>query len=260
MGRGRGARARGATLGVVLFGVALGACTTDQASAPPTTVEVTIATTAAETTSGTTASTVPAPTTTTTAATTTTAPTTTTIPAAAAAVDQLEVRPADDPSAPPYVRDLMDGGDWAYDPASGCNTRERVLIEESLVPPTVDDRCRSTGGRWRSAYDGVETGDPADLQIDHLVPLADAWRSGAWRWSPERRLAFANDLEEPATLIAVTGSTNQSKSDARPDEWLPPDRSAWCAYATDWVSVKQRWGLSVLPSEKAALVQLLAGC
>lgn len=164
------------------------------------------------------------------------------------------------PDAPPYQRDLMDGGDWAYDPATGCNTRERVLIDEAVVAPQVDDRCRSTGGRWRSLYDGVEATDVADLQIDHLVPLADAWRAGAWRWTPEERLAFANDLTSPDTLIAVTGSTNRSKGDSTPDEWLPPDRSAWCAYAGAWVRVKARWALSVTPAEKAALAQVLAGC
>lgn len=164
------------------------------------------------------------------------------------------------PEVPRYQRDLMDGGDWAYDPATGCNTRERVLVEESLVAPTVDDRCRSTGGRWRSAYDGVETDDVADLQIDHLVPLADAWRSGAWRWTSEQRLAFSNDLSSPDTLIAVTGSTNTSKSDSTPADWLPPDRSAWCEYASAWVRVKARWALSVAPAEKAALANVLGGC
>lgn len=176
---------------------------------------------------------------------------------AGALVDTLVVA-TPDPALPRYERDRF-GDDWSYDPASGCNTRERVLIAESLVPAVVDERCRPTG-RWTSAYDGVTTTDIADLQIDHLVPLADAWRSGAASWTDERRLAFANDLAQPGTLIAVTGPTNQSKSDSSPDRWLPPDRSAWCAYATDWVAVKASWQLTVTPAEKATLVQVLAGC
>ena len=110
-----------------------------------------------------------------------------------------------------------------------------MLIDESVIEPQVDDRCRTTVGRWRSLYDGRTTEDPADLQIDHFVPLADAWRSGAGAWPPERRLAFANDRTSPDTLVAVTGSTNQSKGDRTPDEWLPPDRSSWCTYAEMWV-------------------------
>ncbi|MCU1496362.1 MAG: secreted protein, partial [Acidimicrobiales bacterium] len=163
------------------------------------------------------------------------------------------------PDLPRYERDAF-GGDWDHDPATGCNTRERVLIEESLVPPTVDEKCRSTGGRWRSIYDGVVVTDVADLQIDHFIPLADAWRSGAAAWSDTRRRAFANDLTDPDTLVAVSGSTNQSKGDSSPDEWLPPDRSSWCGYATNWVDVKLAWALTATPAEKATLVQLLAGC
>lgn len=176
---------------------------------------------------------------------------------AGAPVDRLVVADPD-PTLPRYERDRF-GDDWSYDPATGCNTRELVLIEESLVPAVVDDRCRPTG-RWVSAYDGVTTTDIAELQVDHLVPLADAWRSGAASWDDERRRAFANDLTQPGTLLAVTGRTNQSKSDSSPDQWLPPDRTAWCAYATDWVGVKTTWQLSVTPAEKATLVQVLAGC
>lgn len=181
-------------------------------------------------------------------------------PPAGAPVDRLEVRDAGtEATLPPYRRDAFGEG-WDYDPASGCNTRERVLIEESLVPATVDDRCHPSAGRWRSAYDGVVTDDPADLQIDHLVALADAWRSGAAAWTDDERRAFANDVDHPESLVAVTGSSNQSKSDASPDRWLPPEPDARCRYAADWVAVKARWHLSVTGAEKATLVQVLSGC
>ncbi len=169
----------------------------------------------------------------------------------------LEVRTADPVER--YRRAAF-GGDWDYDPATGCNTRELVLIDESVFEPEVDDRCRTTLGRWRSLYDGVTTDDPADLQIDHFVPLADAWRSGADAWTPDQRRAFANDRTSPDTLVAVTGSTNQSKGDSTPDEWLPPDEGAWCTYAEMWVEVKAAWRLSVTAPERARLVELLATC
>lgn len=177
---------------------------------------------------------------------------------AASVVDTLVVAEVG-PDLAPYRRDAFGSG-WDYDPASGCNIRELVLIEEAIRAPDVDDRCRSTNGQWVSAYDGVTVDDVADLQIDHFVPLADAWRSGAAHWTDARREAFSNDLTHPETLIAVTGFTNQSKSDRTPDEWLPPDRTAWCTYASDWVSVKSTWSLSVTPAEKATLVQVLSGC
>lgn len=178
--------------------------------------------------------------------------------AAVASVDRLVVAaPAEDLA--PYRR-AMFGDGWDYDPASGCNTRERVLITESLVPAAVDDRCRPSLGRWRSVYDGVTTTDPAGVEIDHLVPLADVWRAGGAAWTPLRREAYANDLTDPNTLIAVTSHTNRSKSDSTPDQWLPPDRSAWCTYASAWVEVKVRWHLTVTPAEKATLVQIVGGC
>ena len=185
--------------------------------------------------------------------------TATMIPAPASAVDRLAVR-ADPSGGVPDYRRAAFGDGWDYDPASGCNTRERVLIEDSLVPPTVDDRCRSTGGRWRSIYDGVVTNDPADLEVDHVIPLADAWRSGAAAWTDEQRRTFANDLVNPEALAAVSVRSNRSKGDSRPDEWLPEDRNEWCRYATGWVELKVRWGLSVTASEKAALVRVLEGC
>ena len=180
------------------------------------------------------------------------------LPVRGAAVDRLVVsEPADD--LPTYHRDAFGDG-WDYDPATGCNTRERVLIAESLVPATLAERCHPTTGRWTSLYDAVTTTDPARLEIDHLVPLADAWRSGASGWSAARREAYANDLADPDVLIAVTSHTNRSKSDRTPDRWLPPDRAAWCTYATAWVEVKVRYRLTVTGAEKATLVRLLEGC
>lgn len=178
-------------------------------------------------------------------------------PRVGAAVDRLVVA-ALDPAMAPYRRKMFGNG-WDYDPATKCNTRERVLISESLVPAVVDEKCRPTG-QWRSAYDGVITTDIAALEIDHLVPLADTWRSGAATWTASRREAYANDLIDPNTLLAVTSRTNRSKSDSTPDKWMPPDRSAWCNYASSWVEVKARWHLTVTAPEKATLVQVLQGC
>lgn len=241
-------RAIGAALGLIVAALLVSRCGGAGDPVASTTSTTSPTTTAAPTTAA------PAPASTVGTASSTTTPTTST----EALLAGLVVRTAD--PAAPYVRDLFDGGGWAYDPATGCNTRERVLIDESVIEPLVDDRCRTTRGRWRSLYDGATTTDPADLQIDHVVPLADAWRSGAADWTPERRLAFANDRTSPDTLLAVTGSTNMSKGDSTPAEWLPPDRTAWCPYAEQWVRVKAAWDLSVTAPEQQALARLLAGC
>jgi hypothetical protein len=98
------------------------------------------------------------------------------------------------------------------------------------------------------------------LEIDHLVPLANAWRSGAYLWTGDPRISFANDLSYPGHLNAVTAELNSAKSDAGPENWRPPAPEAWCPYAIDWVTTKDRWDLTVTPAEVAALRDMLRFC
>jgi hypothetical protein len=112
-------------------------------------------------------------------------------------------------------------------------------------------------GSWTSPYDGVVTASPADIEIDHLVPLAEAHRSGGWQWDAGRRRQFANDSME---LVAASSASNQSKSDDRPDEWRPARTQSWCAYADRWVTVKATYGLTVTTGERDALGQMLETC
>lgn len=139
-----------------------------------------------------------------------------------------------------------------------CDTRETVL-ERDASRVTIDDQCRPITGRWRSYYDGKVIRSSSKLDIDHIVPLANAWTSGARTWTPARREAFANDLTDPQ-LIAVSPSSNRSKGDSSPDEWKPPRKAAWCAYARWWVDVKSIWRLTVTAPEHEALATMLATC
>jgi hypothetical protein len=149
---------------------------------------------------------------------------------------------------------------WIDADGDGCNTRYEVLIQEAVTPPTVGAGCHLSGGTWRSLYDGLVTSDPADLQIDHLVALAEAWDSGAWSWSTARRELFANDLDVSWALIAVSNASNQSKSDKDPAEWVPPDPNALCPFVSAWIADKARWGLSVDGREEEALARLILQC
>jgi Protein of unknown function (DUF1524) len=158
-----------------------------------------------------------------------------------------------------YERDEFGEG-WRTD-RRDCDVRERVLAEESQVPVTrEDDECTVVEGEWVSLYDGYATPDPDELEIDHVVALAEAWESGADDWSDERRERFANDTRRPDALIAVTAATNQSKSDRDPAEWMPPNRDAWCRYAEAWITQKSAWELTVDRAERRALRNVLATC
>ena len=148
---------------------------------------------------------------------------------------------------------------WGDADGDGCNTRDEVLIAESRIRARVLPGC-VVEGSWRSAYDGVITRDPSTLDVDHVVPLREAWDSGAWTWTPARRQSYANDLGDWRSLRAVSASSNRSKGDRDPAEWLPPLASARCTYATDWVVIKVRWRLGVDAREHAALVRQLRTC
>ena len=109
-------------------------------------------------------------------------------------------------------------------------------------------------------YTGNHIDEPGALDIDHLVPLRNAHWSGAWQWTNEKRRRYYNNLDEHAHLIAVKAGVNRSKASRGPEAWRPPNRAAWCQYATGWIAVKQAWGLSATPKEAEALTEMLGTC
>ncbi|MEI7743661.1 MAG: HNH endonuclease family protein [Chloroflexota bacterium] len=149
---------------------------------------------------------------------------------------------------------------WIDADGDGCTTRYEVLIAESTQPVTIGAGCYLRGGKWYSAYDGTWTTNPSTFDIDHMVPLKEAWDSGAWRWTTARRRSYANDLGSGASLRAVSASSNRSKGDKDPAQWLPPRTGFRCTYAAQWVATKVRWGLNVDAAERRALSGILAGC
>ncbi len=157
-----------------------------------------------------------------------------------------------------YDRDLFPH--WIDADSDSCNTRYEVLIAEATTSPSVGSSCALTGGRWYSYYDNVYWTVPSDLDIDHMVPLAEAWDSGARSWTTTRRQAYANDLGDARPLVAVTDNVNQSKSDQDPAEWMPTYSGATCRYVNEWVATKTRWRLTVDTAEKSALTSLAASC
>ena len=139
-----------------------------------------------------------------------------------------------------------------------CDTRDVVLKRDGKnVKATAT--CKITSGTWISPYDNKTYTDPQQLDIDHMVPLADAWRSGASKWTDEQRTQFANDLTRPQ-LLAVSLSQNRSKGDQDPSQWKPPNYAYWCTYAERWISVKAYWKLTVSRAEKTALGDMLGTC
>jgi Protein of unknown function (DUF1524) len=154
-----------------------------------------------------------------------------------------------------YDRDLFPH--W-INQSGNCDTRE-VVLQRDGTGVAVDGSCQPTSGQWYSVYDSVWVGDSSDVDIDHIVPLAEAWRSGASGWSTGQRQSFANDLSI-AQLIAVSASSNRSKGDDDPAQWTPPNQNTWCIYAREWIWVKHSYGLTTDSAEKGALQSLLGTC
>jgi hypothetical protein len=157
-----------------------------------------------------------------------------------------------------YDRDLFDH--WIDADSDGCNTRREVLIAESLSRLEIASGCDIVGGSWLSVYDSTTTDDYSELDIDHMVPLKEAWDSGAYAWDYDTRKRFANDLGFDGSLIAVTASSNRSKSDRDPAQWLPSNSNHLCQYTANWLQVKYRWNLSIDSSESLALGSLVVAC
>ncbi|MFC8349555.1 HNH endonuclease family protein [Streptomyces sp. NPDC057280] len=149
---------------------------------------------------------------------------------------------------------------WIDADRDGCSTRAEVLLEEAVVAPEQSANCALSGGSWYSPYDDTYFTAARALDIDHLVPLAEAWDSGASAWSSGERQAYANDLDDSRALIAVSAASNRSKSDQDPATWQPPAAGYRCTYVTDWVAIKTRWNLAIDTAEQTAISEILDAC
>jgi hypothetical protein len=163
---------------------------------------------------------------------------------------------------PPYDRDKFGSG-WSDVDGDCQDTRQEILIRDLEPEQLTPDGCDVASGTLHDLYTGqtiaFQRGESTsdDVQIDHIVPLAYAWRAGAWEWSAERREQFAND---PAELRATDGPTNNRKSDSGPAQWLPPSEAAHCTYAADWRHIAETYGLSLGEADSARIEEILAGC
>ncbi len=129
------------------------------------------------------------------------------------------------------------------------DTRQEVLIEEGKNIKMDDKGCKVISGEWVDLYTGKTFTDPSKLDIDHFIPLSNVHFSQGYRWSKDKRKAYANALTNPNHLIAVSASANRSKGKKSPDQWMPPNKKYHCEYIKIWVDIKHKWDLSVTQAE-----------
>lgn len=175
----------------------------------------------------------------------------------------LDLRVRQGRSVSGYDRSAF-GEAWADVDGNGCDTRNDVLQRDlDQVRFRRGSDCVVSRGILKDPYVGVtihfERGLETSpvVQVDHVVALGDAWRAGAWEWTPAQRQEFAND---PNNLLAVEGQANQDKGSARADQWLPPRAEFWCEYVTRQINVKYDWDLTVTEAERDTMIRALATC
>ncbi|TNM26661.1 HNH endonuclease family protein [Streptomyces sedi] len=193
--------------------------------------------------------------------------------------DDAETRPSADPRALPGLPDVdsareqlaaltvaeaasMEGYSRDRFPhwntEDGCTVRQQVLQRDG-EDVRVDDDCQPTSGTWVSPYDNVTVTEAGEVDIDHMVPLANAWRSGADEWNDEEREEFANDLTRPQ-LLAASARSNRAKGDQGPEAWTPEAEEFHCDYGRAWTAVKHHYDLTVTDAEEEKLGELLDTC
>ena len=142
---------------------------------------------------------------------------------------------------------------WLDTNRNGCDAREDTLIGAG-THVTRGRHCTIRSGSWVDEYSGRTYRSPLSVTADHLVPLANAWRTGARRWSRARRTQYAND---PVVLVVTSISLDRQKGSRSPDQWKPPRRGDWFAYAERWIRIKTKYHLGVTRPERAALRRML---
>ncbi|WNV82850.1 HNH endonuclease family protein [Umezawaea sp. Da 62-37] len=146
---------------------------------------------------------------------------------------------------------------WASQ-GNSCDTREIVLQKQGTNVKS-DKECKAVEGTWISPYDGLTVTDAGAIDIDHTVPLAEAWRSGAAAWTDDDRKKLANDLGG-SQLIAASATTNRAKGDQDPAKWKPAVQTYWCTYSKNWIAVKSAYKLTIDQAEHDALASMLTTC
>lgn len=158
---------------------------------------------------------------------------------------------------PPYDRKEHFGYGWKDMDGDCQNTREEVLIRDSLIPVTYyDGGCKVLTGLWVCPLSGAILTLPGDIDIDHVVPLREAYESGGYKWTKEKRVLYYNDLSDPKHLQATHYSANRSKGHRDPAQWMPSNVGNWPWYITTWTSIKERWELNIDPQEQIAIDKL----
>ena len=147
---------------------------------------------------------------------------------------------------------------WLDADGNGCDAKSEVLVSKAIKKPTIGKKCALSKGSWLDFYSGKIQTKAEKLGVDHIVSLAEAWRSGAWKWSASERDAFANEITDPDLLVVASLVSIKAKAGNDPAKWLP--EVGRCEYLRKWISIKARFGLSIDQKEADFIKSSLEPC
>lgn len=161
--------------------------------------------------------------------------------------------------------DVLDGFDlleWTAERTDCLDIAEQVLVDRSLTPIQWADQleCVPDRGRWVDRYLGSTITRTLDADVTLHVPSAVAYVSGGADWTPATRQAYLTDIDHPASLEVTSAGSGHNPRGHDPSLWKPSAKASWCAYAIDWIAVKDRWEMSVTGTEQASLTEMLQSC
>ena len=169
------------------------------------------------------------------------------------ALEQLDKLTIADPQSIQYSR--SEWRHWVDPDGNGCDARQDVLARDGKE--VLKNGCKVVSGKWIDPYSGITITDPSQIDIDHIIPLAAAARSGGQAWSPDKKQEYAND---PVVLLAVSATENRSKSDKTASEYMPPNVSYQCTYAEKYVNVAAKYSLTISKADSTTLKAALLNC
>lgn len=159
----------------------------------------------------------------------------------------------------PYKR-VQHFGTWIHGKSdSDClNTRGKVLVRDSSVKTELNSAgCTVIGGEWLDPYTDGKYQKASDIQIDHVVPLKNAYQNGAWKWDFKKRCLYGNFLANDFHLLSVMGHENMKKGDKGPEGYMPPAANFKCEYLQNWLKIKLIWQLHLTDDEEKAVSSLV---
>lgn len=173
-------------------------------------------------------------------------------------IAKLDRLPVSDENSLGYTRFRF--GSWRDDDGDSCTTRDDIMISQAIESVSRNNPCEIISGRWLSPYDAATVTDVAEIRVDHVVSLFEAWKSGAWDWTDDQRNDYLNDIGSAGAILAVSVQSEDEKADRDPSDWMPSSKAFHCRYLQTWVDMKTEWKLSVDAGERESIAAAALDC